>query len=71
MARPAPQPGVADPALVGGIDAEFLQLGVGQRLAGDAGQQDQRAEIVLQPQRVKGNRAATKIANTSGIDPKP
>ena len=54
MARPAPQPDVADLALVGRIGAERLQLRVRQRLAGDADEQDQRAEIILQPQRVAG-----------------
>ena len=47
----------------------MLQLRIGQRFAGNAGEQDQRAEIILRAQRSPGNRAATKIANTSGIDP--
>ena len=36
MARPTPQADVADPALVGGICAELLELRIGQRFAGDA-----------------------------------
>ncbi len=51
MARPAPQADVAYPALVGGVGAEIPELGVGERLAGDADQQDQRAEIIRKPQR--------------------
>ena len=60
MARPAPQSDVANPALVGGIGAERLELRIRQRLAGNAGQQDQRAEIVRRPQPVAGNARGDK-----------
>ncbi len=49
--RPAPQACVAHPALVGRIVAKAFELGVGDPLTGDAGKQDQRAEIVLQAER--------------------
>ena len=60
MARPAPQPDVADPALVGGIGPERLELRIRQRLAGDADQQDQRAQIIRQPQRRRRESAPHK-----------
>ena len=72
MARPAPQADVADPALVGGIGAEAFELRVGQRLAGDADEQDERRRDNPGSAAPRtGNRDATKIANTSGIEPKP
>jgi hypothetical protein len=52
MARPAPQPDVANPAPVGGFGSECPELRIRQRLAGNADQQDQRAQIVRWPQPV-------------------
>src|SRR5262245_52146267 len=52
MARPAPQPDIADPALVGRIFAECLELRIGQRLAGNANKQEGRAEKIPRTQRV-------------------
>ena len=54
MARPAPQPGVADPALVVGVFAESFQLRIGERFAADADEKDQHAQEILQPQRIGG-----------------
>jgi hypothetical protein len=50
MPRPAPQPGVADAALVGGICAEAFELRIGQCLTRDTDEQDQCAEIILDAQ---------------------
>ena len=56
----APQACVADAALVGWISPKPFELEIRQRLAGDADEQDQRAEDVLPSQRIIGESRRNK-----------
>ena len=67
MPRPAPQPDVADPALVGGIVAEALDLRVGEGLADDrrpAG--SARRDNPAGRSAARGKRAATRSPIPAG-----